>query len=117
MIVKLGIASGGGRRECGRDSGDDFEVHTGAGKLEGFFAAATEYEGITPLETDYALAGQGEGDQQRVDLRLGGTLRAWTFTDVDPFGVRVSKIEDAVADQTIVDDDIRRLFRQHVQQL
>ena len=74
--VREGDAGRGRARLEGADAGDDLEGDAGGLEGQGFFPSAAEDQRVAPLEPHHAPALPGVGQQERVDVGLGGPAAA-----------------------------------------
>src|SRR3546814_5075951 len=86
------------------------------GERQRLFAAPAEDERIAPLQPQHAPVPAGLADQPSMDVVLSGGRPARALADVDEQRVRTRCGQDIVADQRVVEDDVRRLDRPQRQQ-
>ena len=109
VAVRQREAEARGGAERGGDAGHDVDRHAGFDEDVHFFAAAPEDEGIAALETHDGLAFQRLAHEQLADVVLRHRVVAGHLADEDALGGRRDQVEDAGADQIVIDDDFGRL--------
>ena len=99
--------SGEGRASvCGGDSGDDLKRNSFARQRLGFFAAASEDEGVAAFQPGDEFAVAGALDQGGGYLHLGLHFARAGFADKNLFGVASREVQNAARNQSVVEDDI-----------
>ena len=78
-------------------TGQDFQL----------LAAAAENEGVAALEADDAPVFLGQLDQEIVDFVLGQGVLGGFLAGVDDLGAGLGQVQDAVADEMVINQDIR----------
>ena len=107
--VGHGNAGIGEAADRGGYAGHDAERHVGRDKREGLFATAPEQERIAALQAQDAFSLACQGDQAGGDIGLLWRWFAAAFTGIDQLGARRRERQNLVADERVVDHDIRRL--------
>ena len=105
--VRQGDAGVGGYGGSSRYSGDDFEADAGGGQLHRLFRAPAVNAGIAPFEAHDFFPLAALGEEERVDLFLGMASAATLLAYIDLFTGGVSKIEKAMVEEFVVEEDIR----------
>ena len=72
-------------------------------------AAAPEQERVAAFQPHHALPGAREVDEQLVDFSLRSRVAVAALADVDQLRVAARELEDALADEMVVDDGVRVL--------
>ena len=88
------------------DAGNDFKAQFRRRERLGFFAAASEQEGIAPLEPHHALALAGELHEQGVDHLLVEGVASRLFAGVDDLGFLGSPGEHFGVAEVVVNDRV-----------
>ena len=99
-------AGGGGRRGRSGDARHDFVGNTGLPERLHLLAGAAEDERIAALKAYDFFADAGHGDEQGVDLALGGAVAAGAFAHEMLFAVRRAVPEQLAVDQIVAHHDL-----------
>ncbi len=97
----------------GRDAGADMDGVARFTKRGHFLGGATEDRRVAAFQAHHALAGCGGIDEQRIDRPLVLRVTARTLADADAHGARGDEIENAVANQCVMKDDVGGLDQAH----
>ena len=107
-VVAMGQRNPGIGRRAGRgcNSGTNLKRNAVFSERFDLLATAPEHEGVTPLETQHALALARETHHQRANVGLRQLVVAWPLAHIDPLDPRRDEVHDAGVGEAIPEDDV-----------
>ncbi len=107
-LAAQGERGAAARRRCagGGDAGADAEADAVCGEMLHLFGRAAKDRGVAALQAHDALARLGGGEEEVVDAFLRLAVAAGAFADADPLDALGDEVEDAGADEGVVEDDL-----------
>jgi len=104
-------SGGGGAAQRGGDAGDDADGDAERVEVVDLLPGPAEDHRVAALQPHHAAAHPRLRGDQRVDLLLRPRVPAGALADAEALGGRVGEVEDAVADEVVVEDHVGRRQR------